>query len=46
VINDRIDFPLERFQIKPAYDITSVDPIYRGKPVFQPIKPEDEVEKR
>jgi hypothetical protein len=44
VINDRVDFPLHSFQVKPAYDLTSVEPIYSGKPVFQPIKPTDEVE--
>jgi len=44
VINDRVDFPLHNFQVKPAYDLTTTEPIYGGKPVFQPIKPTDEVE--
>lgn len=46
VINDRIDFPVERFQIKPAYDAAAAEPIYQGKPVFSPVKPGDEIEVR
>ncbi|MBX3422746.1 MAG: hypothetical protein KF752_14420 [Pirellulaceae bacterium] len=46
VINDRIDLPLRQFQAKPAYDLTTVEPIYEGKPIFQRIKPSDEVEVR
>jgi hypothetical protein len=44
VINDRIDFPLDRFSVKPAYDVAATEPIYQGKPVFQEVKPEDEIE--
>lgn len=46
VINDRVDFPINAFQPKPAYDLTTTEPIYSGKPIFQPIKPTDEVEVR
>jgi|694.fasta_scaffold00009_86 hypothetical protein len=44
VINDRLELPVDRFQVKPAYDALATEPIYAGKPVFQEIKPSDEIE--
>ena len=44
VINDRVDLPIDLFNIKPAYDLAAQEPVYSGKPVFLPIKPTDEVE--
>lgn len=44
VINDRIELPLNGFHPKPAYDITASEPLYKGKPVHETIKPSDEVE--
>lgn len=44
VINDRVDFPLAYFHAKPAYDLTGVEQLYRGKPVHS--KSTDEVEVR
>lgn len=44
VVNDRVDLPIHMFPIKPAYDLTTVEPIFQGKPIFQTIKPTDEVE--
>ncbi len=44
VINDRVDFPIHEFRPKPGYDIATEEPIYAGKPVFQPHAPTEEVE--
>lgn len=44
VINDRVEFPLNHFHPKPAYDPATAEPIYQGKPVHDSIKPGDEVD--
>lgn len=33
LINDRVDFPLHQFQVKPQYDIAQPEPIFTSKPV-------------
>lgn len=32
LINDRVDFPLHQFQVRPLYDVAQEEPIYTSKP--------------
>ena len=45
LVNDRVDLPISNFHYTPAYDMSAPEPIYTSKPILQPLKPEDEVEK-